>query len=1039
MNHSIPRILTNLVLVCLFVHGQNLYGQSEIRKWHAATGGFNVEAEMLDLRDNKVQLKKKDGTEIWVELEKLSLADIRYVEETMKKARQGLRQNMKETSKEETSKEDVPSNNDDGETEGSSRLPGWEVDSDGGSTKSPFAGMKEVNLVLAGSSHDVTFPSVPSLWVGTSRHAGTTRQFQVANIRTGKLLDPVAVDATAQKFALSPDGSSFAVVGGFPSKIAIYSTSNGKKLKDIPSAENSLMNKVFYTSPQQLVVVESGLRHNISLFDIKSGKVTKTIEMDHSATGEIALSPNGKLLAFGGSQGVIHLVDLKQGKRKPDLAIAPKEGSYFHVADLSFCRDGNELAVLGSGTTTEMQVFSMKTGRVVAKHILSESLHSLCPNYSGYQGPAVESYAGNKGWILYGRAIIDRDKGGPIWLAEKPKNGSLSDSVFRVMIDDTRQLALVGNFQSQRFEISELPLSEISKSKEMVVKGGTVEDAGLPEARPVNASSSKLVDVDPNLDLYQGQKKATASKSPAKTVSINSELGLFNQVLFARDEDNTCVAISLQPSNSKKSAAVISLDSGKVGKVIDVSFVSRIHCISQDGKWIAATTGKQNDRVDLFDLKSGKHAYGFRPGKSTDTLNSIQSVRFLGEDRLVTVTSRNEAVVWEVPSGDPVYRFPTFGTVFPFPSGDRFVHFSQGGWMVRQSSNGKPLGRLDSKSLNGNEFPTHIIIRDDETACAALVGVNDQQRIIVWDLQSGKRSHEVAITRVSSAIALSSANTGKSVPIRDIVTSRYEPRATPVVEGIDWCDDETLMLHWNRSDQSRFANSKSISPNVISLLSLKERRLLWDYRLPLGIALQGVPEGQLWFCEFATGASRLVGRDMPSKVAQERIAQAGPPKRVLKADDSIMIDLLVRISGDKLADGLLADQLLAAMEPSLKEGKVTTSERAGLKLSVRAVSFSDRGNRSNIPDLLLSCKLTNISDEILWQQEQLFTGVPSNDVKADLVENARKKQWQSALEWLKETVDPNTIYENWYYRGVGESLLSQNDEKVIEIYSGKTK
>ncbi len=228
MNHSIPRILTNLVLVCLFVHGQNLYGQSEIRKWHAATGGFNVEAEMLDLRDNKVQLKKKDGTEIWVELEKLSLADIRYVEETMKKARQGLRQNMKETGKEETSKEDVPSNNDDGETEGSSRLPGWEVDSDGGSTKSPFAGMKEVNLVLAGSSHDVTFPSVPSLWIGTSRHAGTTRQFQVANIRTGKLLDPVAVDATAQKFALSPDGSSFAVVGGFPSKIAIYSTRMAK-------------------------------------------------------------------------------------------------------------------------------------------------------------------------------------------------------------------------------------------------------------------------------------------------------------------------------------------------------------------------------------------------------------------------------------------------------------------------------------------------------------------------------------------------------------------------------------------------------------------------------------------------------------------------------------------------------------------------------------------------------------------------------------------------------------------------------------------
>ena len=437
MIHLNARNLTTLLLACLFLNGPFVYGQSEIRKWHAATGGFNVEAEMIDLRDNKVQLKKKDGSEIWVDLEKLSLADVRFVEETMKKARQGLRQNMAEANKEEPSKEEVPADAEDSGSDGNARLPGWEVDSDAGNSKSPFAGMKEVNLAITGSSHDLTFPSIPSVWVGNARHAGTTRQFQVANIRTGKLLDPVAVDATAQKFALSPDGTSFAVIGGFPAKVSIFSTATGKKVKEVPSADNSMLSKVLYASPQQLIVVESGLRHNISLFDIKSGKVTKTIEMDHSATGEMALSPNGKILAIGGSQSIVHLIDLKQGKRKPDLAIVPKEGSYFYVADLSFCRDGNELAVLSSGSTTEMQVFSMKTGRVVAKHVLSENLHSLNPQYTSYQGPAVESYAGNKGWILYGRAIIDREKGGPVWLAEKSKTGSILESTFRVMIEES--------------------------------------------------------------------------------------------------------------------------------------------------------------------------------------------------------------------------------------------------------------------------------------------------------------------------------------------------------------------------------------------------------------------------------------------------------------------------------------------------------------------------------------------------------------------------------------------------------------------------
>ncbi len=82
--HWIVAASLNLAFICL---APSLgLAQTAVRTWHAASGGFSVDAELIDVREDKVQLKKKDGSAIWVELNKLSLADIRFVEESMNKA-----------------------------------------------------------------------------------------------------------------------------------------------------------------------------------------------------------------------------------------------------------------------------------------------------------------------------------------------------------------------------------------------------------------------------------------------------------------------------------------------------------------------------------------------------------------------------------------------------------------------------------------------------------------------------------------------------------------------------------------------------------------------------------------------------------------------------------------------------------------------------------------------------------------------------------------------------------------------------------------
>jgi len=59
------------------------------RTWHARVGSQQVEAEFVELRGSDVILKRADGKQIQVPLEKLSLEDVRYVEARTKGSKDG--------------------------------------------------------------------------------------------------------------------------------------------------------------------------------------------------------------------------------------------------------------------------------------------------------------------------------------------------------------------------------------------------------------------------------------------------------------------------------------------------------------------------------------------------------------------------------------------------------------------------------------------------------------------------------------------------------------------------------------------------------------------------------------------------------------------------------------------------------------------------------------------------------------------------------------------------------------------------------------
>jgi hypothetical protein len=78
------RTLSAIILACL------LTSMAAGREWNSRDGNFKVEAELLDVKEGNVVLKCTDGREITVPVKKLSLGDIRYVNQVLKEAEASL-------------------------------------------------------------------------------------------------------------------------------------------------------------------------------------------------------------------------------------------------------------------------------------------------------------------------------------------------------------------------------------------------------------------------------------------------------------------------------------------------------------------------------------------------------------------------------------------------------------------------------------------------------------------------------------------------------------------------------------------------------------------------------------------------------------------------------------------------------------------------------------------------------------------------------------------------------------------------------------
>lgn len=159
--------------------------------------------------------------------------------------------------------------------------------------------------------HTVAFSPDGKILVSGSTSETEGGSIRLWNPETGKLLKTIkGHDSITYALAFHPNGKTFASGGSEPKKglgtVKLWDTDTGKLLKTINNVHKTSVNSVAY-SPNGKILASAGWDGLIQLWDANTGEYIRTLPSKYKRLVKcIVFSPDGKILASGGIQtGII--------------------------------------------------------------------------------------------------------------------------------------------------------------------------------------------------------------------------------------------------------------------------------------------------------------------------------------------------------------------------------------------------------------------------------------------------------------------------------------------------------------------------------------------------------------------------------------------------------------------------------------------------------------------------------------------------------------------------------------------------------------
>jgi WD40 repeat protein len=158
----------------------------------------------------------------------------------------------------------------------------------------------------------------------------------------------VSADGRLAAMATSPYQSE-------PAQIAVVEIASAQARMQVPSKQ-LIVWQSFSADGRELLCRDSC--GSISIFEVASGKLLRTLDLNGFGIGPAAMSPNGRWLAVGGLQGTLAMIDLREHR-----IIRQWPASSAAILALAFSGRGTMLAC---GTSEQVLLLNTRNRQVVA-------------------------------------------------------------------------------------------------------------------------------------------------------------------------------------------------------------------------------------------------------------------------------------------------------------------------------------------------------------------------------------------------------------------------------------------------------------------------------------------------------------------------------------------------------------------------------------------------------------------------------------------------------------------------------------------------